>query len=149
MQSLNGVPSIVALQQSLEDVRQSEMRRMAPRLAQLSSEQLQAVEQMTRALVHKLQHAPIQAIKRAAQEGDRETLAVIQTVFDLEHHAKQAEAAGTTEFAGNTEQQAADAVAHGHLKDTALVPTLDTSAVASTVSTTATNVTPVKEDSLP
>ena len=88
MQSLNGVPSIVALQQTLEDVRQNEMRRIAPRLAHLTSEQLQAVEQMTRALVHKLQHAPIQAIKRAAQEGDRETLAVIQNVFDLEHHEK-------------------------------------------------------------
>jgi glutamyl-tRNA reductase len=84
MQSLDGVPAIVALQQSLEDVRQQEMRRMASRLANLSDEQLQAVEQVTRALVNKMQHAPIQAIKRAAREGDRETMAVIQTVFDLE-----------------------------------------------------------------
>ncbi|MEO6829501.1 MAG: glutamyl-tRNA reductase [Acidobacteriaceae bacterium] len=84
MQSLDGVPSIVALQQTFEDVRQQEMRRMAPRLANLSAEQLQAVEQVTRALVHKMQHAPIQAIKRAAREGDRETMAVIQALFDLE-----------------------------------------------------------------
>jgi glutamyl-tRNA reductase len=107
MQSLNGVPSIVALQQSLEEVRQNEMRRMAPRLAHLSSEQLQAVEQMTRSLVHKLQHAPIQAIKRAAQEGDRETLAVIQAVFDLEHHATEAESPETTETANSPAQQPA------------------------------------------
>ena len=149
MQSLNGVPSIVALQQSLEDVRQNEMRRMAPRLANLSSEQLQAVEQMTRSLVHKLQHAPIQAIKRAAQEGDRETLAVIQTVFDLDRHAKQAENAETTEAAGNAEQQAVDAVAHSELQDAAFLPTPDATAVATPVSATALKTSSLKEDCLP
>ncbi len=118
MQSLNGVPSIVALQQSLEEVRQSEMRRMAPRLAHLSSEQLQAVEQMTRSLVHKLQHAPIQAIKRAAQEGDRETLAVIQTVFDLEHHATETESVETAETA-NSPAPPPSAIASSESKDTA------------------------------
>ena len=97
MQSLDGVPSIVALQQSLEEVRQIELRRMAPRFANLSAEQLQAVEQVTRALVNKMQHAPIQAIKRAAQEGDRETLAMIQTVFDLETHSKSAETSEPTQ----------------------------------------------------
>ncbi len=89
MQSLDGVPSIVALQRTLEDVRQKEMRRMAPRLANLSAEQLQAIEQITRALINKMQHAPIQAIKRAAREGDRETMAVIQAVFDLEKESTQ------------------------------------------------------------
>ena len=84
MQSLDGVPAIVALQQNLEEVRQQEIRRMAPRLASLSSEQLQAVEQITRSLVNKMQHAPIQALKRAAREGDRETMAVLQSAFDLQ-----------------------------------------------------------------
>ena len=40
------------------------------------------VESLTRSLVNKMQHAPIQAIKRAAREGDRETLAVLQNLFD-------------------------------------------------------------------
>lgn len=83
MQTLDGVPAIVALQHSLEEVRQQELRRMAPRLASLSPEQLQAVEQMTRSLMNKMQHRPIQALKRAAREGDRETLAVLQTAFNL------------------------------------------------------------------
>ncbi len=87
VQSLDGVPSIIALQQNLEEVRQQEMRRAAPRLANLSIEQLHAVEQVTRALVNKLQHAPIQAIKRAAGQGDRVTMAVIQAVFDLDGQA--------------------------------------------------------------
>ena len=74
--------------ETLEEVRQNELRRVTSRLSHLTTEELQAVEQMTRSLVHKLQHAPIQAIKRAAQEGDRETLATIQSVFDLERRAK-------------------------------------------------------------
>lgn len=133
MQSLNGVPSIVALQQTLEDVRQNEMRRMAPRLAQLSSEQLQAVEQMTRALVHKLQHAPIQAIKRAAQEGDRETLAVIQSVFDLEHREEPSEAPAEK----------------SESKEMAFVLTPDATAVAGADAASAAKPAPVKEESLP
>ncbi|MGO8719632.1 MAG: glutamyl-tRNA reductase [Acidobacteriaceae bacterium] len=148
MQSLNGVPSIVALQQTLEDVRQGEMRRIAPRLAQLSSEQLQAVEQMTRSLVHKLQHAPIQAIKRAAQEGDRETLAVIQTVFDLEHHAKQAEIAGTQEDATGAEHPAAAAPVE-RTDTAAFVPTPDATAGADVVSSSTPKSVSVKEDCLP
>jgi glutamyl-tRNA reductase len=83
MQSLDGVPAIVALQQNLEDVRQQELRRAAPRLSGLTGEQLQTIEQITRALMNKVQHAPIQAIKRAARAGDRETLAAISEMFDL------------------------------------------------------------------
>ena len=83
MQSLDAVPSIVALQQNLEEVRQNELRRLSARLGTLSAEQLHAVDLITRSMVNKMQHAPIQAIKRAAREGDRTTLDVIQSVFDL------------------------------------------------------------------
>ena len=58
MHSLDGVPAIVALQETLEEVRQNELRRVTSRLSHLTTEELQAVEQMTRSLVHKLQHAP-------------------------------------------------------------------------------------------
>jgi cell division protein FtsN len=119
---------------------------MAPRLSQLSSEQLQAVEQMTRALVHKLQHAPIQAIKRAAQEGDRETLAVIQTVFDLEHHAKPAETPSSEESATTTAQSTAP---QAQVKETPLVPTPDATAVEAADSAAAAKPNSIKEDCLP
>ncbi len=81
-QTLDAVPRIVALQQSLESLRQNEWDRLQPRLQGLTQEQRQAVEALTRSLVNKMQHAPIQAIKRAAREGDRETLAVIEDLFD-------------------------------------------------------------------
>jgi hypothetical protein len=117
---------------------------MAPRLAQLSGEQLQAVEQMTRALVHKLQHAPIQAIRRAAQEGDRETLAVIQTVFDLEHRAEPVEATLSEESANTTAQSTAQT----QMKEAAFVSTSDATAAEGADPTAAAKPTSVKEESL-
>ncbi|MHB8301274.1 MAG: glutamyl-tRNA reductase [Acidobacteriaceae bacterium] len=108
--ALNAVPSILALQQNMEDVRQNELRRIAPRLIGMTGHQLQAVEQMleqvTRAMVHKMQHGPIQAIKRAAREGDRETLAVIQTVFDLHAPVRQAERVDAIAAAADVQEQA-------------------------------------------
>ncbi len=83
--TLDGVPAIVALQETLESLRQSELQRSNTRLASLSPEQRQAVDVLTRSLVNKMQHAPIQAIKRAAREGDRETLAVIQSLYDASY----------------------------------------------------------------
>lgn len=82
--ALDGVPAILALQQGLEQTRRREMHRGASHLANLTPEQWEAVEQLTQALVHKLQHAPIQAIKRAARDGDRATLAIIRDIFDLD-----------------------------------------------------------------
>lgn len=100
MQSLDAVPSIIALQQNLEEVRQNELRRMAARLGNLSPEQLQAVDLVTRAMINKMQHAPIQALKRAARDGDQTTLEVIQAVFDLKN--KEAGAADLSAAAEET-----------------------------------------------
>ncbi|MHB8389412.1 MAG: glutamyl-tRNA reductase [Acidobacteriaceae bacterium] len=147
MHSLDGVPSIVALQESLEEVRQNELRRMASRLSHLSSEQMRAVEQMTRSLVHKLQHAPIQAIKRAAQEGDRETLAVIQSVFDLEHHAKETENVPAAENIQNASPPTAMAAERNN--ESAFVPTPDATRPAGSGSKSAPKSISEKEDCLP
>ena len=147
MHSLDGVPSIVALQESLEEVRQNELRRMASRLSHLSSEQMRAVEQMTRSLVHKLQHAPIQAIKRAAQEGDRETLAVIQSVFDLEHHAKETENVPAAENIQNASPPTAMAAERNN--ESAFVPAPDATRPAGSGSKSAPKSISEKEDCLP
>ncbi len=106
--ALDGVPAIVSLQQTLESLRQSELQRLSARLTNLSSEQRQAVEALTRSLVNKMQHAPIQAIKRAAREGDRETLAVLQNLFDApeRHCGKDSNATYSA-----TEESALDATA--------------------------------------
>lgn len=68
--TVNVAPAIVALQRQAEDLRQNEMRRMQARLATLTPEQAAAVEALTRGLVNKFLHPPMQALKQAAREND-------------------------------------------------------------------------------
>jgi glutamyl-tRNA reductase len=68
--TVNLAPAIVALQRKAEEIRQGEIHRMASRLGTLTPEQVAAVEALTRGLVNKFLHPPMQAIKQAAREGD-------------------------------------------------------------------------------
>ena len=68
--TVNVAPAIVALQRRAEEIRQGEMQRMHARLGTLTPEQLAAVEALTRGLVNKFLHPPMQALKQAAREGD-------------------------------------------------------------------------------
>jgi glutamyl-tRNA reductase len=68
--TVNVAPAIVALQRQAEEIRLSELRRVQPRLASLSAEQVAAVEALTRGLVNKFLHPPMQALKQAAREND-------------------------------------------------------------------------------
>jgi glutamyl-tRNA reductase len=60
----------VALQRKAEEIRQGELHRIQGRLGTLTAEQAAAVEALTRGLVNKFLHPPMQAIKQAAREGD-------------------------------------------------------------------------------
>ena len=64
-------PAIVALQRQGEEIRQAELRRVQGRLSGLSAEQVAAVEALTRGLVNKFLHPPMQALKQAARESDQ------------------------------------------------------------------------------
>jgi glutamyl-tRNA reductase len=68
--TVDAAPAIVALQRQAEEIRQSELRRVQARLGMLSAEQVAAVEALTRGLVNKFLHPPMQALKQAAREGD-------------------------------------------------------------------------------
>ena len=82
-QTLNVVPAIVSLQQSLEDLRQAELRRMQGKLQSLSAEQRVAVEALTRGLINKVLHQPVQAMKTAARQGDLSLVEAAQQLFAL------------------------------------------------------------------
>jgi glutamyl-tRNA reductase len=69
--TVNAAPAIVALQRHAEEIRQAELRRIQARLGGLSAEQLAAVEALTRGLVNKFLHPPMQALKQAARDGDQ------------------------------------------------------------------------------
>ena len=69
--TVNLAPAIVALQRQAEEIRQTELRRVHARLGTLNAEQVAAVEALTRGLVNKFLHPPMQALKQAAREGDQ------------------------------------------------------------------------------
>jgi glutamyl-tRNA reductase len=69
--TVNVAPAIVALQRQAEEIRQAELRRVQARLGGLSAEQIAAVEALTRGLVNKFLHPPMQALKQAARDGDQ------------------------------------------------------------------------------
>src|ERR1039457_2349042 len=66
--TVNVAPAIVALQRQAEEIRQAELRRVQARLGSLSAEQVAAVEALTRGLMNKFLHPPMQALKQAARE---------------------------------------------------------------------------------
>ena len=69
--TVNVAPAIVALQRRAEEIRQAELRRVQGRLGGLTAEQVAAVEALTRGLVNKFLHPPMQALKQAARESDQ------------------------------------------------------------------------------
>jgi glutamyl-tRNA reductase len=82
-------PEIVQLQQSAEQIRLAELRRVAGRLQTLTPEQQAAVEALTRGLVNKFLHQPVQAIKAAASEGNVAAIDAIREAFGVStqpHH---------------------------------------------------------------
>jgi glutamyl-tRNA reductase len=83
MHALNIGPEIVQLQQSAEQIRRAEMRRLGGRLQSLSLEQQAAVEALTKGLVNKFLHQPLQAIKAAASDGNVAAVEAIREAFGV------------------------------------------------------------------
>jgi glutamyl-tRNA reductase len=75
--TVSAAPAIVALQKKAEEIRRAEIERMHSRLGTLTPEQLAAVEALTRGLVNKFIHSPMQALKHAARDGDDARLEVL------------------------------------------------------------------------
>ena len=89
--TVNVAPAIVALQQQAEEIRQAELRRAQARLASLNAEQLAAVEALTRGLVNKFLHPPMQALKQAARENDAARLESLCETWSLPAGAQNPE----------------------------------------------------------
>ena len=89
-QALNAAPMIVDLQNTAEEMRQAELRRAQARLQSLTPEQQAAVEALTRGLMNKFLHMPMQAIKAAALEADTVMLEVMRAAFNLPAVQEQA-----------------------------------------------------------
>jgi glutamyl-tRNA reductase len=89
LNTLDVVPTIVSLQEHLENLRQSEIERARTRLGKLTPEQEQAIDVLTRGIVNKIVHAPITTLKTAAKES--ESTAVVdwvRRIFHLENDSE-------------------------------------------------------------
>jgi len=84
MQTRDVVPTIVQLRESLEKVRRDEIERNRRHLRDLSPEQQAAVDQITKSIVNKILHPPIEHLKQMARDPRGADLAeVIRKIFNV------------------------------------------------------------------
>lgn len=90
IRAIDIAPAIVEVQSAVEDLRQAELQRSAKILQSLTTEQQAAVEQLTRGMMNKFMHMPLQAMKSAAREGDAAALETIREMFGKEEKPTEA-----------------------------------------------------------
>lgn len=84
-ETLEAVPTIVALRRRAAAIREAELRRAARRLGSLSQEERDTIEALTEAIVNKLLHPATAALRRAGARRDtRRYSAAVAELFDLE-----------------------------------------------------------------
>lgn len=81
--AVNVAPAIVSLQRQGEEIRVAELKRMHAKLGELTGEQLAAVEALTRGLVNKFLHPPMQALKQAARDDDSSRVEALCDAWSL------------------------------------------------------------------
>jgi glutamyl-tRNA reductase len=81
--TVNVAPAIIALQRQAEEIRLAELKRAQAHLGPLSEEQIAVVEALTRGLVNKFLHPPMQALKQAARENDATRLEALCETWSL------------------------------------------------------------------
>ena len=79
------VPTIVGLQEQLEQLRVAELARMRGKFGTLTREQEEALEALSRGIINKIAHGPISELRRQASQPDApQFITVIRKVFRLE-----------------------------------------------------------------
>jgi glutamyl-tRNA reductase len=83
--SQDAVPTILELQNRLDDIRQRELEKCLRRMGPVTAEQRQAVEALTTGIINKVLHYPIIRLKEAsAEEQGGETIRqTIRRIFGL------------------------------------------------------------------
>jgi glutamyl-tRNA reductase len=84
MQSREVVPTIVQLRDTLEKLRRDEIERNRRYLKELSPEQQAAVDQITKSMVNKILHQPIEQLKKMAHDPQGSEVAdLIRKIFNI------------------------------------------------------------------
>jgi glutamyl-tRNA reductase len=83
--SLGVAPTIVALREQTERVREAELERALRRLGNLSDKEREIIQAMTRRVVNKILHQPIVQLKKHASTRDGyQYTEVVRDLFDLD-----------------------------------------------------------------
>jgi glutamyl-tRNA reductase len=89
LDSLDQVPTIVALRQRLEEIRRSELEKsLRTSLKGLSEKERQAIEDMTSAIIGKILHAPISRMKKTEDGEESLYVEALKKLFGLEGKGK-------------------------------------------------------------
>jgi len=82
--SLGFTPTIIALRNKFEEIRQGEMEKILSRLPNLSDREKNSLDALTAAIVNKILHDPLSLLKRVKEDGIADFyLDTIQTLFQL------------------------------------------------------------------
>jgi len=84
LQTHDVVPTILSLQEYLENIRQAEIDRHRARFGEVTPQQEAAIDAMTKAMINKIMHTPIVTLKTAAKSPEASTVVdLIRRVFNL------------------------------------------------------------------
>jgi glutamyl-tRNA reductase len=78
------VPTILSLQEHFENIRLSEMQRLRNRLGDLTSTQHAAVDALTRSILKKIMHAPLNALNVADSNARQCVAESLTSIFNLD-----------------------------------------------------------------
>jgi len=85
LEGLDVVPTVVALREKVEAIRQGELERFLTGSVALEPAQREAVERLTRALCNKILHAPLEALRgQQVGRGDEVAVAAARALFGLD-----------------------------------------------------------------
>ncbi|HUN89544.1 MAG TPA: glutamyl-tRNA reductase [Terriglobales bacterium] len=97
LQQHDVVPTILSLQEYLENIRQAEIDRHRGKFGEITPQQEAAIDALTRAMINKIMHTPIVALKTAAKSPEAETVVhLIRRMFNLPEKAEKEEAKATS-----------------------------------------------------
>jgi glutamyl-tRNA reductase len=83
-------PTIVALEQRLDTIREKEMERYRGRLSGLTADQRDAVDQLTQGILNKILHGPITELKSSARNPENGTVIhLVRRIFGVGEGAKE------------------------------------------------------------
>ena len=83
LRALDAVPTIRALRESADAIREAELRRARQKLAR-GEDPAVVLEQLARALTNKFTHAPSDTLRRADHDGNDELAAAARRLFNLD-----------------------------------------------------------------